>query len=181
MQFAWCYWKTPNNIGFVLPSSEKVSRTVVNNIQNPEESLVVEIGAGTGVITSHIIQKGVLAKNLYVVEYDSNLFKILEKKFPMLDHLYNIDAANLSSTLPKDIIGQVDYVISTIPLLLLPLEKCQEILKEAKRVLKPNGVFLQVTLTPFVPKYIKELGMKAKRAGVCCANIPPAFVWRYFL
>jgi len=181
IQFLWCYFRSPNNIGSMIPSSDNLSKVVAKNIMNPPDALVIEIGAGTGVITKHILEAGVKLENFFVVEYDRNLFKILEKNYKHIDNLYNIDAAKLSSELPSNTIGNVDYIISTVPLLVVGEEKCFEILKEAKKMLKPTGVFIQVTYTPFLPKYVKDYGIRAKRTGTCCTNFPPAFVWRYQL
>lgn len=176
--FLKSWFSSPKQMGTLFPSTSKTSQKIANLIKDAENVNVVELGAGTGQVTEQIITRGVLPENFATVEYDTGFCKELAKRFPQIQTLLNIDAANVLDYLPKKFIGNTDYLISTLPLIMLGEKKSQEIVNAIFKVLKPNGVFIQVTLSPFKPKYVEKLGLRATRLCVSWLNAPPMFVWR---
>ena len=172
------YFSRPNVIGSIAPSSSRLSRLMASYIEDPSNDIVIELGAGTGVVTSAILNRGINLDKLFVIEFDTNLFNMLIERFPNVSNIYNIDAGEMANHLPSQILGKVDSIICTIPLLVIGKEKVKQIFSEAKKMLKKGGYFYQFTYNPFVPKYIQEHNVKGTRCGTCCINIPPAYVWR---
>lgn len=177
--FLKSWFDSPKKMGTLLPSSSKTGKKIADLIKDVENVLVVELGAGTGQITEKIVEGGVQPDNFVTVEYDERFCKELHKRFPTLPSILNIDAADTIKHLPAKFIGKTDYLISTLPLITLGEEKAKTIVNEIFKVLKPNGVYIQVTLSPFKPKYIDELGLKATKLCVSWLNFPPMHVWRF--
>jgi phospholipid N-methyltransferase len=72
-------------------------------------------------------------------------------------------------------------VISGLPLLLMPPSKVLAILDAAFWHLRADGVLYQFTYGPRSPvsrAILDPLGLKATRAGMTLANVPPAMVYR---
>jgi len=172
------WFSSPKQMGTLFPSSSKTGTKIAGLIKDAENVLVVELGAGTGQITEKILEEGVRVENFATVEFDTGFCKELKKRFPSIKNILNIDAAEVIKHLPKKFPGQTDYLISTLPLLTLGYEKTRAIIDAIFKVLKPKGVYIQVTLSPFQPKYIKDFGLSATKLCVSWLNVPPMHVWR---
>ena len=176
--FLKSWFSSPKQMGTLFPSTSKTGQKIADLIKDPENVLVVELGAGTGQVTEKILDGGVPPENFATVEYDPRFCKELHKKFPDISTILNIDAADVIAHLPSKFIGCTDYLISTLPLLTLGETKARKIVEEIFKVLKPNGVYIQVTLSPFKPKYIEDFGLVATKLCVSWLNMPPMHVWR---
>ena len=87
----------------------------ITNIININNKTVLEIGPGTGNLTSYILKKN--PKKLYVIEKDNNLVIDLEKKFNnqisiINDDVLKIDETNLFQE-KVIVFGNLPYNIST--------------------------------------------------------------------
>ena len=176
--FCKSWYNSPKQMGTIFPSSSKTGQKIAALIKDPENVTVVELGAGTGQVTDEILQLGIPKDRFVTIEYDTNLCKELAAKHPKDLNLLNIDAADMLEHLPKEYIGKTDYVISTLPLIPLGEQKTRQIIETIFTVLKANGVYIQVTLSPFQPKYVNALGLKATKLFISWLNIPPMHVWR---
>ena len=87
----------------------------ITNIININNKTVLEIGPGTGNLTSYILKKN--PKKLYVIEKDNNLVIDLEKKFNNQISIINDDVLKIDETnLFKEkviVFGNLPYNIST--------------------------------------------------------------------
>ena len=85
------------------------------NITTIENKIVLEIGPGTGNLTSHILKQN--PKKLFVIEKDNELAKNLENKFNNQISIINDDVLQVDETkLFKDkvtVFGNLPYNIST--------------------------------------------------------------------
>eukprot|EP00826_Nyctotherus_ovalis_P034277 TRINITY_DN2830_c0_g2_i1.p1 TRINITY_DN2830_c0_g2~~TRINITY_DN2830_c0_g2_i1.p1 ORF type:complete len:235 (-),score=41.68 TRINITY_DN2830_c0_g2_i1:144-764(-) len=169
---------SPNQMGTLFPSSSTTSKKIAQLIKDPQNAVVLELGAGTGQVTDEIVALGVPEECFATVEYDARLCKELMLKYPKGLNLLNIDAADMLEELPARFIGKTDYVISTLPLIPLKKDKAQKIVDSIFQVLKPGGVYIQVTLSPFRPKYMEDLGLRTTKLFVSWVNLPPMHVWR---
>ena len=176
--FIKSWFSSPKQMGTIFPSSAATGRKIADLVKDPKNVKVLELGAGTGQVTDELATMGIPAENFVSVEYDTTLFKELKKKHPTGINLLNIDACDILEKLPKEFIGQTDYVISTLPLIPLGWEKLTKIVDAIFKVLKPGGVFVQVTLSPLKPKYVDQLKLHATKLFISWYNIPPMHVWR---
>ena len=95
-----------------------IDRNIIEKITNVidiKEKIVLEVGPGTGNLTSSLITKN--PKKIYVVEKDNYLSSLLKKKFDNQVIVLNEDILNLNENLICDekliVFGNLPYNIST--------------------------------------------------------------------
>ncbi len=144
------------------------ARRIVDNLNLSHEEIVLEIGAGKGVLTQFLIEK---AKKVYAVELDKNLCEYLIQKFPHQKNLeiinqdiLKVDLKKLLPSAPQiKIIGNLPYQI-TSPILDWLIEYKKLIIKAVLMVQKevairmsaspgskdfsPLSIFVQVYANP---------------------------------
>lgn len=175
------YLLKPFGIGAVAPSSQKLARLMVQNIDFQPRDVVVELGPGTGVFTRELLAQGVSPANLILVESNLQFVILLKKEFPDVRVVAG-DARELPQIVKSLGQGQVDKIVSGIPLRSIePLDR-RLIVKAIAAVLKSGGVLVQFSYfnaSPLPKAVAGEAGLVGRRVGVALGNVPPAFVWRY--
>ena len=87
----------------------------ITNVVNIKDKSILEVGPGTGNLTSSILKKS--PKKIFVIEKDNNLSSILEKKFESKITIINDDILNINEyTISNDkliVFGNLPYNIST--------------------------------------------------------------------
>lgn len=166
----------PKNIGAVLPSSPALARAIAHQVL-PNAGPVLEIGAGTGVVSEALLTRGVPAEKLTLVEYDPELCRHLEKRFPHL-HVICGDAFDLGHTLGPRYAAPFGAIVSGLPLLNHPPAQRRAFMEGVAARLLPGAPFVQFSYGPKPP--VPPLpGHSVSRAATVLANIPPAKVWVY--
>jgi phosphatidylethanolamine/phosphatidyl-N-methylethanolamine N-methyltransferase len=170
----------PRKVGSIAPSSRGLGRAMAAEL--PEEYRVcVELGGGTGSLTSSILAAGVPSDKLIVIERDPRLVAHLRKRFPKVKVVKG-DAQNLRQILAQVGVDHVDAVFSGLPLRNLPEPVRRNITAEAFASLALGGVFVQFTYwgEPPVPEAIaRRYGIGSRMTRRVWRNMPPANVWRY--
>lgn len=168
----------PRRIGAVAPSSRSLARLMTRAVELPPDGVVLEIGAGTGVVTEALLAAGVPPERLYVVELDQRLHTYLTERFPGVTVLHG-DAATVDNLLPAIHVGKVSTVVSSLPVRAMSFDIQRRIVDAAFKSLAPGGVFIQYTYPPLSPLPTKELNLAGEKLGRIWLNIPPAAVWRF--
>ena len=146
-------------------------------IDSQDDLIIVELGAGDGVITSFILEKMSPDAKLYVFEINTELCAVISKiKDPRMI-LVNDSAEHMESYLLKHGITQVDMIISAIPFLVLPDELTKDILMAGKKMLKTGGNFIQMHYVSSIKKMYKNIFGNVHTYFVP-VNIPPGYVFR---
>ena len=167
----------PFNVASVVPSSRMLARRMATGIG--ADDVVIELGAGTGTLTTALLAAGVRDENLYLVEQNRRFAAILETRFPAVRTLC-ADAAQICSVMP-DLVGTVDWVVSGLPILWFDRTKKTGILAAVFEMLRDGGCLQQFTYLgwpPIGPGLRRELGLSAVLVGLAPLNLPPAFVYR---
>lgn len=113
----------PRAMGAALPSSRRLAYNVANHVSpGVETGLVVELGAGTGVVTAALLERGVAPQRLIVVERAAALAEHLRRRFPHVAVVQG-DARHLRRLL-KPYASDVRAVVSSLPLRSLPAGWC---------------------------------------------------------
>lgn len=170
--------KNPRSVGSFTPSSERLGLFISRYIPLGDDSLVVEIGAGTGGLTKALLNAGLSPNRLKIVELDKNMCSFLRIKFPSVSILEG-DASHLGTLLPKEWVGNVQIIVSSIPMMNLSLIYQKSIIQSCLSVLGPEGKILQFTYSPLSSLPADRLGLTKKRLGHVLLNFPPATVWQY--
>ena len=168
--------KNPGCIGAICPSSQKLARCMVSRIDTTQEGLVVELGAGTGVITQALLDHGVKPENLVVIEFADNFYLHLKERFPQLNIIHG-DAAQLRDLLPAN--AQINTIVSSLPLISLPPPVRQAIVSQWQSLLCETGQVVQFTYNLKSTYWRKDIHTTHYEEEFVWANIPPAKVMRF--
>ena len=167
----------PLQMGSIIPSSPSLCRRIAAHVRRKEDEVVVELGAGTGVISKALLAAGVPPEKLVVVEIVRDLAEHLRQVLPGVNVIQG-DAFDLARALPERLHGKVGTAICGIPLVMLPTEQ-QRRFVDAVESVAPGRGFLLYTYCITSPLPHGALGLTAKREAWTPRNFPPASVWRY--
>jgi len=177
--FASLWMRQPFRIAAASPSGQALATLITASIE-PDEGPVVELGAGTGVFTRTLLDRGVREKDLLLIESNPLLAQVLGRRFPAA-HVVVADAAALASHYPFGSC-RAGAVISGLPLLSIPQPRVVDILSAAFGVLHQGGALFQFTYGYRCPVHDDVLDWNqwsAERVGWVLANLPPATVYRF--
>jgi len=168
----------PGPIGSAVPSSPFLGRRMASFLPQSPKGYVVELGAGTGAITTALLKRGIPEDRILPVERSETLVKLLKRRFPSLNIVLG-DATELRSLLkawlPKDA-TEISYVVSSLPLRSLPENVVVSILQEIHHILPAHGKLVQYTYDLRRTPHPRLSGFKRCRTSIVWANIPPARV-----
>ena len=167
----------PLQMGSVVPSSASLCRRIAGLVERAEDEIVLELGAGTGVVSRALLAAGVPPERLAVVEIVPEMAEHLRMALPGVQVIAG-DAFDLPRALPARWHGKVGTAICGIPLVMLPLER-QRAFVGAVEAVAPGRGFLLYTYCITSPLPYRRLGLSARRMAWTLANFPPASVWRY--
>ena len=170
----------PLKVGSVTPSSRALGRAMAAALPD-DYSVCVELGGGTGSLTSALLAAGVPSQRLIVIERDHKLVEHLRKRFPKVQVVEG-DAQHLRRILAEAGIDHVDAVVSGLPLRNLPGSVRRNIATEVFSALGKGGAFIQFTYwgEPPVPgDIVRRYDVGAEMTSRVWRNMPPANVWRY--
>jgi phosphatidylethanolamine/phosphatidyl-N-methylethanolamine N-methyltransferase len=180
-QFIAAWVRSPMGMGALLPSSRRLARAMVAEIDTSNPGVIIELGAGTGVMTHALLEAGIPPERLLVIERDPKLHELLVAQFPNLTVLCE-DAANLQKLLISQNVTKVCAILSSIPFLTIPKPVGKAIQEQMAKVIGKDGLVVQFTYgikSPISKKQLENCGMHAKRTKMVMTNVPPAHVWVY--
>ena len=181
LRFFNLWLQNPTNIGAVVPSGKNLGVAMAAEIDPAAPGAVIELGGGTGSITSALLLRGIAPQDLVVVEREPSLCKIMRTRFPHI-HVICGDARELGQLLAVAGISQVKAIVSGLPLLSLSKDVERDILLQCFNALPPEGFMVQFTYVPRPPvgrSIAVGLNLKATRTAWVLDNFPPASVWVY--
>ncbi|WP_407048936.1 class I SAM-dependent methyltransferase [Methyloraptor flagellatus] len=167
----------PLTTGAVAPSSPALAKLMASYIDPSLPGSVVELGPGTGVVTTAIIER-VAPSRVVSIEYNPEFCTLLRRRFPAVTFVQG-DAYGLSRTLGDAAETPLAAVVSSLPLFTRPLPERVRLLEEAFDLLAPGAPFIQFSYA-LVPPVPPEAGrFELERSGWIVMNLPPARVWVY--
>lgn len=171
------FLKSRKEIGSVTPSSRFLTKRMMSKIDFSEAKVILELGPGTGVFTSEIINRMRPDCQLIVVELNKPMFDLLEQKFrdPRVSLVHG-SATDIQKILETHGHNKVDVVVSSLPLSVMPDNISEEILKASSFALKPKGKYVQFMYSLLLKKKLNRHFPGLKQSYVLL-NLPPAFVF----
>lgn len=171
----------PRNIGAACPSSPALARRMAKTVGRNNGSYVVEVGAGTGAITSALLRDSVSADRLIVVEQSASMVKLLRSRFPDV-HVVEGDAGNLDNILEHDLrisTDNISHLVSSLPLKSIPEKHALKISDVMQDLVLRGARLVQFTydLKSGSKNWYKRLGHL--HSSFVWFNIPPARVDLY--
>ncbi len=173
-------FERPRVAGAVSPSGRFLARAMARAVEPTGSGFVVELGPGTGPVTRALIERGVPAEDLVLVEYEASFCRLLAERFPRARVLQG-DAYRLIHSLAEIRGRPIRAVVSSLPLLNEPPARRHDLVAQAFALLGPRGVFVQFTYGVGSPvrHRIGALTLAADAGPPIWLNLPPARVWTY--
>jgi phosphatidylethanolamine/phosphatidyl-N-methylethanolamine N-methyltransferase len=161
-----------------MPSGKLLARTMAHYVDVDAEGPVVELGPGTGAITSALVERGVDQKRLVLVEYNPSFCALLRDRYPQAKVVQG-DAYRLRDTLRNVLSAPATAVVSGLPLVTKPMMTRLKLIRDAFVALAPGAPFVQFTysVAPPIPKSLP--GVSTEASERIWMNLPPARVWVY--
>jgi phosphatidylethanolamine/phosphatidyl-N-methylethanolamine N-methyltransferase len=169
--------QNPLQMGSVVPSSPALCRRVALHVQRRPDEAVLELGAGTGVISRALLASGVPAERLFVVEIVPSMARHLRAILPGVNVIEG-DARALPSLLPAEWHGKIGTVVCGIPLVLLKKPEQRRFI-DAIEAVAPGRGFLHYSYCATSPLPARSHALAKRREAWTPLNFPPASVWRY--
>jgi phosphatidylethanolamine/phosphatidyl-N-methylethanolamine N-methyltransferase len=178
VRFLRSWIEKPLHVGAVMPSGRLLARTMAQYVDAGAEGSVVELGPGTGAITSALLDHGVDQKRLVLVEYNPSFCALLRDRYPQAKVVQG-DAYTLRDTLWNVLSAPAAAVVSGLPLVTKPMLTRLRLIRDAFVALAPGAPFVQFTysVVPPIPKSLP--GVSTEASERIWMNLPPARVWVY--
>ena len=178
VRFLRSWIEKPLHMGAVMPSGKLLARTMAQYVDIDSDGPVVELGPGTGAITSALIEHGVDQKRLVLVEYNPGFCALLRDRYPQAKVVQG-DAYTLRDSLWNVLQVPASAVVSGLPLVTKPMTIRLKLMRDAFLKLEPGAPFIQFTysVAPPIPK--SQPGVQTQASERIWMNLPPARVWVY--
>jgi len=169
----------PARVGAIFPSSKGLAKEMAQQIvlPVPADKFILELGAGTGVMTQALINHGIPSKQIIAVERAKNLAQHLEQRFPE-SQIIQGDAQHLSELLQNKA-HQIGAVVSSLPLRSLPSEMVSAIGDQLADILEKDTPFIQFTYSFSNEHTAPSPHLKPQHTKRIWFNVPPARVEVY--
>jgi phosphatidylethanolamine/phosphatidyl-N-methylethanolamine N-methyltransferase len=132
--------RRPGQVGAVAPTSAVMATVLASVVPATGAPFVVELGPGTGAVTTAIDARLPPGARHLAVELDTKMAGYLRRAHPGLEVVEG-DAAKLSTLLAERGIEQVDVVVSGLPWALFDAATQDSILQQVAGTLGADGTF----------------------------------------
>jgi phospholipid N-methyltransferase len=166
--------KSPRTVGSVIPSSRFLVRTMLQPIDWANTRSLVELGAGTGVLTRSIRQLCRSDCQVVVFERDHEMREMLQKEFP--EFIIRSNAEDIQHVIRSLDMEPVDCIISSLPFANFPADVRERIIENIYRSLRPGGLFVAYQYS-LQMRPLLEKKFELRQVRFVPWNIPCAFVY----
>ncbi|WP_420394682.1 class I SAM-dependent methyltransferase [Acuticoccus sp.] len=176
-RFLRSWAESPLKTGAVAPSGQELSRLMAAYVEAERPGVIVELGPGTGAVTQALLERGVAAERLVLIEASAEFCGLLRTRFPAAT-VVHANAYALGDVLAQLGDPPVASVVSGLPLFTRPLPERQALLAQAMGAMAPGAPFIQFSYA-LVPAVKGLVGITWSTSRWVLANLPPARVWLY--
>ena len=164
--------------GCIAPSSSFLVKKMLEKIDFESVEVIVEFGAGDGCFTREILKKLKPSGKLLSFEVNAEFCHVIQKtikddRFILIPK----SAEEMTHELSRLGIEKVDCVVSSLPLVFIPLPSINNILLQVKNILAKKGVLLQFQYSLANNANIKRYFNKVIKT-IELRNLPPAIIYR---
>jgi phospholipid N-methyltransferase len=168
----------PRTVGAALPSSDRLARAMAAQVPKHDDRLVLELGAGTGVITQALTQHLDPAR-IVSIEVSAHMSLHLQQRFPHIQVIHG-DACYLKELL-GDQYHRIGSIVSGLPFRSLPRSVVHGISTQLHPLLATGATLIQFTYDlrgRSIPHLESRLGLQLRRVNsqIVWRNFPPARV-----
>lgn len=168
----------PRTVGAALPSSDRLARAMASQVPEHDSKLVLELGAGTGVIT-HALSQRISASRIISIEVSAHMALHLQQRFPHIQVVHG-DACHLQNLLGEHY-DRIGTIVSGLPFRSLPRSVVHGISTQLHPLLAQGASLVQFTYDlrgrP-IPHLEARTGLQLRRVNsqIVWRNFPPARV-----
>jgi phosphatidylethanolamine/phosphatidyl-N-methylethanolamine N-methyltransferase len=177
VRFLSSWLQDPLRMGAISPSGPELARAMAAEVDLNIPGPIVELGPGTGALTTALLARGIAPERLVLVEYNPQFCDLLKNRWPAVTVVRG-DAYRLRHTL-ADVAGPLAAVVSGLPLLTRPLIARVRLLETAFRLLSRGAPFIQFSYGPVAPIPPRPGRYAIGSSPRIWRNFPPARVWVY--
>ena len=171
------WFADPQRTGSVTPSSPKLAAAMARWLPSNPDSYVLELGPGTGAVTTALVERGLREDRLVAIERNPKMARLLRKRFPSA-HIITGDAWHLDDLLREhpEPIESVGAVISSLPLLNFSPEAAEGLAQKIRAVLEPQGTWVQYSYRIHKRRTRGTSRFHLLASKIVWFNLPPARV-----
>ncbi|MCZ2826923.1 MULTISPECIES: class I SAM-dependent methyltransferase [unclassified Modestobacter] len=171
-------------IGAVAASGRALTRAAIAPVPTGAAVVVVELGPGTGAMTTAIEQRLAGRGRQLAIEVNARLARALSTRHPAVA-VVQADAAELGTVLTDRGIAHADVVVSGLPWAAFRPQQQAQLLDAMVTGLSPDGVFTTFAYvhsrwTPAARRFRRELEARFEEVLIgrtVWRNLPPALVY----
>ena len=163
-------------VGAILSTSKPVIKKIIKKINFDTANVIVEYGAGTGVITKELLLKMNANARLFVIEMNPEFIELLNKIKDNRLYVINGNAVDVNELLVDYNLPSIDYVISGIPFSFFKPIKRMSIVRNTREIIKDGGKFIVYQYSSLMKKYLGYCFNKVNKQ-FALANIPPVVLF----
>ena len=178
LHFFRAWMAAPLRTGAQLPSGRELAKAMAAAVDPDAPGAVVELGSGTGAITSALVQRGIAPERLILIEADAMFCALLKERYPAARVLSG-DAYDAPRMLRELGVGPIAAVVSGLPLLTQKPVKRQRLLLGLLRLGVPGSAFVQFTYFYRSPIPIGTRIIESDASPIVWWNLWPARVFTY--
>jgi len=168
--------KSGGTIGALSPSSSFLAKKMLRPIRFKTARCIVEYGPGTGIFTLKLLERLHPDGKLLVFEVNKEFYEALKQINDPRLIVINDSAEKIESYLRHYHCSHADFIVSSLPLTVLPENMVHNILINSKYCLSESGAFIQFQYSLKLLSKLKSVFSKVK-IRFTFFNIPPAFVF----
>lgn len=175
--FLKTFFKERKQVGALAPSSKFLVKKMCDKIDFSTAKNIVELGPGTGVFTEEILKRANPDCKIFVIELNTEFYEFLKNKFSDPRLILLCESADaLDTIIQSHGVTEVDAILSSLPLAVIPDQIRKRIIIQAHNALRPGGVYVQYQYSLNAKKLL-EMKFGKLQMGFVAINIPPAFVY----
>ncbi len=167
--------KNLKEVGTVTRSSRYLCRSIADQIDFSQAAVIVELGAGDGVISRELLKNMAPDSKLIAFEINEAFSEDLEKFDDSRLVFCKRTAEDLKSILREHGIDKVDYVVSALPFTVMPDTVSEDIVTQCSDCIRSGGKFIQVHYS-LVKKGLYKSKFGNVKVNFILKNLPPAFL-----
>lgn len=177
------FLKFPLTTGSVCPSGRALSSSLARmalEMQSPYPCLMVDLGAGTGVVTRELLNLGVAPEAILAIDISREFQGVFNRLCAPVT-LCVADAKNLYSLISRRCPDRGGIaIISSLPLRNMGRGEIRPIMRGIRSILlERGGCLLQYTYALWIRASLAPYGFSLCARHYIMRNIPPALVEKY--
>lgn len=173
------YIKNPRQIGAITPSSRWLVQALLTAAPVEQAQVVVELGAGTGVVTDAILKRLPANGRLFVFENEPLFLHALQQRVHDERVTWCGDSAiHLAQVLQDHTIVAADRIISELPFNAFDPAVRAGIMRAICNSMNSNSIFVTFQYTPLQNKLFRTWFTRSCISSIVWLNLPPAAVYQ---